>query len=99
MLSRVRHKNLVALVGYCQEEGKQILIYEYMHSGSLHDQLRGKLSIHSCVNVVNFSNSDYAHFFSFSFFFFPTCIKDKSTFLELSQPFILLDTCEPEWKR
>ena len=44
VLSRVRHKNLVALVGYCQEDKKQILIYEYMHNGSLHDELRGNRS-------------------------------------------------------
>jgi hypothetical protein len=43
VLSRVRHRNLVALVGYCQEDKQQILIYEYMKNGSLYDQLFGKL--------------------------------------------------------
>ena len=42
ILSRIRHKNLVALVGYCQEEKKHILIYEYMENGSLYDHLHGK---------------------------------------------------------
>lgn len=39
VLSRVFHKHLVVLVGYCQD--KQIVIYEYMPQGSLHDLLYG----------------------------------------------------------
>ncbi|KAG0553820.1 hypothetical protein KC19_12G041800 [Ceratodon purpureus] len=41
ILSRVRHKNLVALLGYCQEKKYYILIYEYMKNGSLYDYLHG----------------------------------------------------------
>lgn len=41
VLSRVYHKHLVALVGYCQENDKQIVIYEYMPKGSLRDLLFG----------------------------------------------------------
>ena len=29
LLSRVHHKNLVGLVGFCFEEGEQMLVYEY----------------------------------------------------------------------
>ncbi|KAL7095061.1 hypothetical protein ACP275_10G001600 [Erythranthe tilingii] len=39
MLSRVHHRNLVSLVGYCDEKGEQMLVYEFMPNGSLHDLL------------------------------------------------------------
>jgi serine/threonine protein kinase len=35
LLSRVHHKNLVTLLGYCHESGKHMLIYDYMPEGSL----------------------------------------------------------------
>ncbi|XP_019180023.1 PREDICTED: receptor-like kinase TMK4 [Ipomoea nil] len=34
-LSKVRHKNLVALVGYCINDHKMLLVYEYMSHGTL----------------------------------------------------------------
>nr|QJR84050.1 CARD1-like protein 5 [Phtheirospermum japonicum] len=39
MLSRLHHRNLVSLVGYCDEKGEQMLVYEFMPNGSLHDFL------------------------------------------------------------
>jgi len=42
VLSRVHHKNLVALVGYCQSEHDSILIYEYVQNGSLFNHLHGE---------------------------------------------------------
>ncbi|CAK9212176.1 unnamed protein product [Sphagnum troendelagicum] len=44
VLSRVNHQNLVSLIGYCLEDDQQMLIYEYMHKGSLYDHLYGHLS-------------------------------------------------------
>ncbi|CAM6007505.1 unnamed protein product [Sphagnum balticum] len=44
VLSRVSHRNLVSLIGYCHEDNRQMLIYEYMHKGSLRDHLYGDLS-------------------------------------------------------
>ncbi|KAL2636115.1 hypothetical protein R1flu_007594 [Riccia fluitans] len=41
-LSRVHHKNLVSLLGYCEENQQQILIYEYMLKGTLREHLYGK---------------------------------------------------------
>ncbi|KAG6675276.1 hypothetical protein I3842_15G093900 [Carya illinoinensis] len=41
LLSRVHHKNLVGLVGFCFEQGKQILIYEFMPNGTIRDSLSG----------------------------------------------------------
>ena len=41
LLSRIHHRNLVQFLGYCQEDGKSILIYEFMHSGTLKEHLYG----------------------------------------------------------
>lgn len=38
-LSRLHHKHLTALVGYCEEGEERLLVYEYMKNGSLHDHL------------------------------------------------------------
>ena len=43
LLSRVHHKNLVGLVGFCFEQGEQMLVYEYMPNGTLRESLSGKL--------------------------------------------------------
>lgn len=45
-LSRVHHKNLVGLLGFCFEQGEQMLVYEYMPNGSLKESLSGKSGIH-----------------------------------------------------
>ncbi|XP_057767935.1 putative serine/threonine-protein kinase isoform X1 [Salvia miltiorrhiza] len=48
LLSKVKHENLVALVGFCEETGKKgpkaakILVYEYVANGSLLDYIIGK---------------------------------------------------------
>ncbi|KAI5071353.1 hypothetical protein GOP47_0013604 [Adiantum capillus-veneris] len=39
LLSRVHHRNLVSLVGYCDDQGEQMLVYEYMVNGTLRDHL------------------------------------------------------------
>ncbi|KAF5179868.1 Nodulation receptor kinase [Thalictrum thalictroides] len=40
-LSSIRHRNLVNLLGYCQENGQQMLIYEYIPNGSISTHLYG----------------------------------------------------------
>ncbi|XP_065855076.1 putative receptor-like protein kinase At5g39000 [Euphorbia lathyris] len=39
MLSRLRHANLVCLIGYCAEEDEMILVYEFMDQGNLQDHI------------------------------------------------------------
>ncbi|URE29142.1 STYKc [Musa troglodytarum] len=39
ILSEIRHRNLVTLIGYCQEGGLQMLIFEYLPNGSISGHL------------------------------------------------------------
>ncbi|KAJ7558085.1 hypothetical protein O6H91_04G024500 [Diphasiastrum complanatum] len=42
LLSRVHHRNLVGLIGFCYEQGEQMLVYEYMPNGTLREHILGK---------------------------------------------------------
>lgn len=45
MLSRVHHKNLVGLVGFCFDQEEQMLVYEFIPNGTLRESLSGKNAI------------------------------------------------------
>ncbi|KAF2319141.1 hypothetical protein GH714_013537 [Hevea brasiliensis] len=51
-LSRLHHKHLVRLVGYCEEENERISVFEYLKNGSLHDHLH-KNNIEKNSSVIN----------------------------------------------
>ncbi|KAI3508668.1 hypothetical protein L1887_23677 [Cichorium endivia] len=40
MLSRYRHKNLVSLLGFCEEGGEKVLVYEHESRGSLDNYIQ-----------------------------------------------------------
>ncbi|KAK1256728.1 putative receptor-like serine/threonine-protein kinase [Acorus gramineus] len=42
-IGKVRHKNLVGLVGYCAEGFQRMLVYEYIDNGNLHQWLHGEV--------------------------------------------------------
>ncbi|KAH7681274.1 Non-specific serine/threonine protein kinase protein [Dioscorea alata] len=42
LLSRLNHAHLLNLLGYCEEEGERLLVYEFMAHGSLYQHLHGK---------------------------------------------------------
>ncbi|CAN1282288.1 Putative serine/threonine-protein kinase-like protein CCR3 [Linum perenne] len=39
LLSRLHHKHLVGLIGFCEEFNEHLLIYDYMTNGALYDHL------------------------------------------------------------
>ncbi|KAE8716582.1 putative LRR receptor-like serine/threonine-protein kinase [Hibiscus syriacus] len=44
LLSRIHHRNLVPLIGYCEEAHQRLLVYEYMHNGTLRDHIHGSVN-------------------------------------------------------
>ncbi|PNT20847.1 hypothetical protein POPTR_009G115600v4 [Populus trichocarpa] len=41
VIGKVRHKNLVRLIGYCAEGARRMLVYEYVDNGNLEQWLHG----------------------------------------------------------
>ncbi|KAK4745119.1 hypothetical protein SAY87_011431 [Trapa incisa] len=61
LLSRVHHKNLVDLVGFCFEQGEQILVYEYIPNGTIKESLseRGKYIVREIKIAMDRSKELY----------------------------------------
>ncbi|KAJ1689778.1 hypothetical protein LUZ63_013933 [Rhynchospora breviuscula] len=45
IISQLRHRNLVQLIGWCHDRGELLLVYELMHNGSLDSHLYHKDSV------------------------------------------------------
>ncbi|KAF4353390.1 hypothetical protein F8388_016339 [Cannabis sativa] len=52
-LSRLHHKHLVKLVGYCEEKEERLLVYEYMKNGALYDHLHNKNNVEKSSSFLN----------------------------------------------
>lgn len=51
LLSRVHHKNVVSLVGFCFEQSEQMLIYEFIPNGTLKESLSGTACVFSSIYI------------------------------------------------
>ena len=51
LLSRVHHKNVVTLVGFCVDQGEQMLVYEYVPNESLDKILFSPSSSAHCESL------------------------------------------------
>lgn len=49
IISRIHHRHLVSLVGYCIWESKRLLVYGYVPNNTLHFHLHGKPPILLCI--------------------------------------------------
>lgn len=52
-LSRLHHKHLVRLVGYCEELDERLLVYEFMKNGALYDHLHDRNNMDKHSSVLN----------------------------------------------
>ncbi|XP_021981196.1 probable LRR receptor-like serine/threonine-protein kinase At1g67720 isoform X1 [Helianthus annuus] len=66
MLSKLRHRHLVSLIGFCDDNKEMILVYEYMPHGTLYDHLHKDRTPLSWVQRVKIAMGaarglDYLH--------------------------------------
>ncbi|KAK1421336.1 hypothetical protein QVD17_23587 [Tagetes erecta] len=52
-LSRLHHKHLVRLVGFCEEREEKLLVYEFMKNGALYDHLHDKKNVENGSSLLN----------------------------------------------
>ncbi|XBJ11770.1 hypothetical protein VPH35_016417 [Triticum aestivum] len=49
ILSRIHHKNLVSMIGYCKDGEYMALVYEYMSEGTLQEHINGSNRNEACL--------------------------------------------------
>lgn len=59
MLSLLHHPNLVNMCGYCADGDQRLLVYEYLHLGSLENHLHGKLLIFIDIERLSFGFKEF----------------------------------------
>ncbi|XP_038904092.1 probable LRR receptor-like serine/threonine-protein kinase At1g67720 isoform X2 [Benincasa hispida] len=52
LLSRIHHRNLVQFLGYSQEQDRSMLVYEFMHNGTLKEHLYGPLTREKTISWI-----------------------------------------------
>lgn len=52
IISRIHHRHLVSLVGYCIAESQRLLVYDYVPNNTLHYHLHGKMKFGSLASTV-----------------------------------------------
>nr|GEW24244.1 proline-rich receptor-like protein kinase PERK1 [Tanacetum cinerariifolium] len=52
IISRVHHKHLVSLVGYCMAGAQRLLVYEFVPNNTMEFHLHGKFSLFICNRIV-----------------------------------------------
>ncbi|KAF0927288.1 hypothetical protein E2562_031492 [Oryza meyeriana var. granulata] len=50
ILTRIHHKNLVSMIGYCKDGDNMALVYEYMSEGTLQEHIAGLEYLHKGCN-------------------------------------------------
>uniref|UniRef100_A0A453EHP0 non-specific serine/threonine protein kinase n=1 Tax=Aegilops tauschii subsp. strangulata TaxID=200361 RepID=A0A453EHP0_AEGTS len=53
IISRVHHKHLVTLVGYCISEDKRLLVYEFVPNNTLEFHIHGMASCYVSIMIVS----------------------------------------------
>lgn len=51
-ISKIQHLNIVKLMGYCEEDGQQLLVYDYVSKGTLHDALHEDNELHAKLSWI-----------------------------------------------